>query len=36
VKIDPLSPAGPASALTASQRVLLRKLIDVYAGYMAD
>lgn len=37
VKIDPLSPAGiPASALTASQRELLRKLIDVYTGYMAD
>ena len=37
VKIDPLSPAGiPASALTASQRSLLRKLIDVYTGKMAD
>jgi len=37
VKIDPLSPAGiPASALTARQRALLRKLIDVYTGYMAD
>jgi hypothetical protein len=37
VKIDPLSPAGiPAAALTASQRALLRKLIDVYAGSMAD
>jgi hypothetical protein len=37
VKIDPLSPAGiPASALTDSQRALLRKLIDVYTGYMAD
>ena len=37
VKIDPLSPVGiPASALTASQRVLLKKLIDVYAGYVAD
>ena len=37
VKIDPLSPAGiPASSLTASQRTLLRKLIDVYAGNMAD
>ena len=37
VKIDPLSPAGiPASALTAGQRALLRKLIDVYTGYMAD
>jgi hypothetical protein len=37
VKVDPLSPVGiPASALSASQRALLRKLIDVYAGYMAD
>lgn len=37
VKIDPLSTAGiPASALYASQRALLRKLVDVYAGYMAD
>jgi hypothetical protein len=37
VKIDPLSPAGiPASALTASQRALLTKLIGVYTGYMAD
>ena len=37
VKIDPLSPAGiPASALTTSQRALLRKLIDAYTGYMAD
>lgn len=37
VKIDPLLPAGiPASALTASQRGLLRKLIDVYTGHMAD
>ncbi len=36
VKIDPLSPTGiPASALNASQRALLRKLIDVYTGYMA-
>ena len=36
VKIDPLSPAGiPASALTASQRGLLRQLVDVYTGYMA-
>ncbi|HMJ18931.1 MAG TPA: DUF3500 domain-containing protein [Gemmatimonadaceae bacterium] len=36
VKIDPLSPAGiPASALSPGQRALLRKLIDVYAGYMA-
>jgi hypothetical protein len=37
VKIDPLSPAGiPAVALTPGQRVLLRKLIDVYVGKMAD
>jgi hypothetical protein len=37
VKVDPLSPVGiPASALTADQRALLRKLIDVYTGYMAD
>ena len=37
VNIDPLSPAGiPASALTVSQRALLRKLVDVYTGYMAD
>jgi len=37
VKIDPLSPVGiQSSALTGSQRVLLRKLIDVYAGFMAD
>ncbi len=37
VKIDPLSPVGiQSSALTGSQRVLLRKLVDVYAGFMAD
>ena len=37
IKVDPLAPAGiPASALTSDQRALLRKLIDVYAGYMAD
>ena len=37
VKVDPLSPPGvPASALTAGQRALLRKLIDVYAGHMAS
>ena len=37
VKIDPLSPVGiPASALTATQMPLLRKLIDVYTGKMAD
>jgi hypothetical protein len=37
VKVDPLSPVGiPASALATDQRALLRKLIDVYTGYMAD
>ena len=37
VKIDPLSPVGiPVSALTATQVPLLRKLIDVYIGKMAD
>jgi hypothetical protein len=37
VKIDPLSPLGiPAAALTVSQRALLKQLVDVYAGYMAD
>jgi hypothetical protein len=37
VKVDPLSPVGvQASALTASQRALLMKLVDVYAGYMSD
>jgi hypothetical protein len=37
VKIDPLSPVGiPASALTVSQRALLKTLVDVYAGYLAD
>ena len=37
VKVDPLSPVGiRAAMLNASQRVLLRNLIDVYAGYMAD
>ena len=37
VKIDPLAPVGIlAAALTPSQRVLLRKLIEIYAGYMAD
>ena len=36
VKIDPLSPSGIAAAsLTAAQRDLLQKLIDVYTGYMA-
>jgi len=36
VKIDPLSPQGvSAAALTAPQRTLLMKLIDVYTGYMA-
>ena len=34
---DPQNPAGiAASALTSPQRELLMKLIDVYAGYMAD
>ena len=37
VKIDPLSPVGiSASALTTGQRAQLRKLIEVYTGYMAD
>jgi hypothetical protein len=37
VKIDPLSPVGiPAAALTVNQRALLKQLVDVYAGYMAD
>jgi len=37
VKVDPLSPVGiTASTLTTRQRALLRKLIDVYAGYMAN
>lgn len=37
VRIDPLSPTGiQTSALTSSQRALLRNLIDVYAGHMAD
>jgi hypothetical protein len=36
VDISPLSPAGiGADALTASQRDLLMKLVDVYVGYMA-
>jgi hypothetical protein len=35
--ISPLSPAGlPASAMTAKQREQLMKVIDVYAGFMAD
>ena len=35
--ISPLSPVGvPASALSAKQRDLLMKVIDVYAGFMAD
>jgi hypothetical protein len=35
--ISPLSPAGlPASAMSARQRDLLMKVIDVYAGFMAD
>ncbi|HKS05901.1 MAG TPA: DUF3500 domain-containing protein [Gemmatimonadaceae bacterium] len=36
VKVDPLAPVGIAfTALNASQRTLLRKLIDVYANQMA-
>jgi hypothetical protein len=36
VTINPLSPSGiMADAMNASQRELLMKLIDVYAGYMA-
>ena len=35
--ITPLSPVGiQASAMTAAQRELLMKVIDVYAGFMAD
>jgi Protein of unknown function (DUF3500) len=35
VAVDPLSPAGLVAAdMTAAQRDLLMKLIDVYAGYM--
>jgi uncharacterized protein DUF3500 len=35
--ISPLSPAGvPASEMTASQRDMLMKLIDVYTGFMAS
>jgi hypothetical protein len=35
--ITPLSPVGiEASAMTAPQRELLMKVIDVYAGFMAD
>jgi hypothetical protein len=37
VRIDPLSPVGiAASALTASQRALLKQLVDVYAGLVAN
>jgi hypothetical protein len=37
VKIDPLSPEGiPASALSASQRAQLKKLVGMYTGLMAD
>jgi hypothetical protein len=37
LKIDPLSPTGiAASDLTAPQRALLAKLIDVYAARVAD
>ena len=36
VNINPLSPSGiMADAMNASQRELLMKLVDVYAGYMA-
>jgi hypothetical protein len=35
--ISPLSPVGlQASAMTGAQRDLLMKVIDVYAGFMAD
>ncbi len=35
--ITPLAPAGlPASALSARQRDLLMKVVDVYTGFMAD
>ena len=35
--ITPLSPVGvEASALTARQRELLMKIVDVYTGFMAD
>lgn len=37
VDINPLAPAGlAASAMTARQRDLLMKVVDVYAGFMAD
>jgi hypothetical protein len=37
VDITPLAPAGlPAGAMTAAQRELLMKLVEVYAGAMAD
>jgi hypothetical protein len=37
VDITPLSPSGiAAAAMTPAQRDLLMKLVDVYAGYMAD
>jgi hypothetical protein len=37
VRIDPLSPVGiPASALNGNQRALLKTLVDVYAGHIAD
>jgi len=37
VAVSPLSPVGiQASAMTAAQRDLLMKVIDVYAGFMAD
>jgi hypothetical protein len=37
LEVSPLSPIGiQASAMTAAQRELLMKVIDVYAGFMAD
>jgi hypothetical protein len=37
MKIDPLTPVGiAASAMTPAQRALLMKVVDVYAGFMAD
>jgi hypothetical protein len=37
LSVTPLSPVGvEASALTARQRELLMKVVDVYAGFMAD
>jgi hypothetical protein len=37
LSVTPLSPVGvEASALTARQRELLMKVVDVYTGFMAD